>query len=185
MSGPPGPGLQQGRITASLPMITVPSSPQLINLGPSSISRGVLELSCPQALEGQQLLYVTRVTGLSNCTTSHPPNPQGLEVRGLGTGLGVRGPSRRWLGKVAGKLEEPSRVCLELGLRPLEGGPKAHRHLETLGGEKTVLCTALLSFCLKYPSLTSCPGVLLGPSLAPPPPESLPQSRSPGPQCLF
>lgn len=53
---------------------------ELINLGPSSISRGVLELSCPQALEGQQLLYVTRVTGLSNCTTSHPPNPQGLEL---------------------------------------------------------------------------------------------------------
>uniref|UniRef100_A0A8D0TV05 Integrin alpha-5 n=1 Tax=Sus scrofa TaxID=9823 RepID=A0A8D0TV05_PIG len=54
---------------------------ELINLGPSSISRGVLELSCPQALEGRQLLYVTRVTGLSNCTTSHPLNPQGLEVR--------------------------------------------------------------------------------------------------------
>ena len=89
----------------------MPSSPQLINLGPSSISRGVLELSCPQALEGQQLLYVTRVTGLSNCTTSHPPNPQGLEVRGLETGLGVRGPSQGWLGKVAGKLEEPSRMC--------------------------------------------------------------------------
>uniref|UniRef100_A0A5G2R957 Integrin alpha-5 n=1 Tax=Sus scrofa TaxID=9823 RepID=A0A5G2R957_PIG len=53
---------------------------ELINLGPSSISRGVLELSCPQALEGRQLLYVTRVTGLSNCTTSHPLNPQGLEL---------------------------------------------------------------------------------------------------------
>ncbi|XP_040343825.1 integrin alpha-5 [Herpailurus yagouaroundi] len=53
---------------------------ELINLGPSSISRGVLELSCPQALEGQQLLYMTRVTGLGNCTTSHPPNSQGLEL---------------------------------------------------------------------------------------------------------
>uniref|UniRef100_A0A673TK83 Integrin subunit alpha 5 n=1 Tax=Suricata suricatta TaxID=37032 RepID=A0A673TK83_SURSU len=53
---------------------------ELINLGPSSISRGVLELSCPRALEGQQLLYMTRVTGLGNCTTSHPPNSQGLEL---------------------------------------------------------------------------------------------------------
>lgn len=54
---------------------------QLINQGPSSISQGVLELSCPQALEGQQLLYVTRVTGLSNCTSNYTPNSQGLEVR--------------------------------------------------------------------------------------------------------
>ncbi|XP_021778953.2 integrin alpha-5 isoform X3 [Papio anubis] len=52
---------------------------ELINQGPSSISQGVLELSCPQALEGQQLLYVTRVTGL-NCTTNHPINPKGLEL---------------------------------------------------------------------------------------------------------
>uniref|UniRef100_A0A8C0T571 Integrin subunit alpha 5 n=1 Tax=Canis lupus familiaris TaxID=9615 RepID=A0A8C0T571_CANLF len=52
---------------------------ELINQGPSSISRGVLELSCPRTLEGQQLLYVTRVEGLSNCTSSHPPNPESLE----------------------------------------------------------------------------------------------------------
>uniref|UniRef100_A0A2I2YD42 Integrin alpha-5 n=1 Tax=Gorilla gorilla gorilla TaxID=9595 RepID=A0A2I2YD42_GORGO len=52
---------------------------ELINQGPSSISQGVLELSCPQALEGQQLLYVTRITGL-NCTTNHPINPKGLEL---------------------------------------------------------------------------------------------------------
>ena len=66
-------------------------SPQLINQGPSSISRGVLELSCPRTLEGQQLLYVTRVEGLSNCTSSHPPNPESLEVRGPETGLGRGG----------------------------------------------------------------------------------------------
>ncbi|XP_016835285.2 integrin alpha-5 isoform X1 [Cricetulus griseus] len=53
---------------------------ELINQGPSSISQGVLELSCPQALEGQQLLYVTRVTGLSNCTSNYTPNSQGLEL---------------------------------------------------------------------------------------------------------
>ncbi|XP_032204371.1 integrin alpha-5 isoform X2 [Mustela erminea] len=53
---------------------------ELINHGPSSISRGMLELSCPWTLEGQQLLYMTRVTGLANCTTSHSPNPQNLEL---------------------------------------------------------------------------------------------------------
>ncbi|XP_004716955.2 integrin alpha-5 [Echinops telfairi] len=58
---------------------------ELINRGPSSISHGTLELNCPQALEGQQLLYVTRVTGLSNCTASHPLNPQGLELHPEGS----------------------------------------------------------------------------------------------------
>uniref|UniRef100_A0A452U3P1 Integrin subunit alpha 5 n=1 Tax=Ursus maritimus TaxID=29073 RepID=A0A452U3P1_URSMA len=53
---------------------------ELINQGPSSISRGMLELSCPRTLEGQQLFYMTRVTGLGNCTASHPPNPQNLEL---------------------------------------------------------------------------------------------------------
>ncbi|XP_036312772.1 integrin alpha-5 isoform X3 [Pipistrellus kuhlii] len=53
---------------------------ELVNWGPSSISRAVLELSCPQRLEGQPLLYVTRFTGLSNCTSSHLPNPERLEL---------------------------------------------------------------------------------------------------------
>lgn len=53
---------------------------ELINLGPSSISQGVLEVRCPYALQNQSLLYVTRITGLSNCTTSHPPNPQSLKL---------------------------------------------------------------------------------------------------------
>lgn len=53
---------------------------ELINLGPSSISQGILELRCPYALQNQSLLYVTRVTGLSNCTTSHPLNLQGLKL---------------------------------------------------------------------------------------------------------
>uniref|UniRef100_A0A452S8C9 Integrin subunit alpha 5 n=1 Tax=Ursus americanus TaxID=9643 RepID=A0A452S8C9_URSAM len=67
---------------------------ELINQGPSSISRGMLELSCPRTLEGQQLFYMTRVTGLGNCTASHPPNPQNLEVRGLETGPPERQNSR-------------------------------------------------------------------------------------------
>ncbi|KAG3291758.1 integrin alpha-5 [Ictidomys tridecemlineatus] len=53
---------------------------ELINLGPSTISRGVLELSCPQAQEGQPFLYVTKVAGVSNCTSRYPPNPEGLEL---------------------------------------------------------------------------------------------------------
>lgn len=95
-------------------------SPQLINLGPSSISRGVLELSCPQTLEGQQLLYMTRFTGLSNCTSSHFPNSEHLEVRGLETGLWGE-PRLRGLVKVTGGLEEPMRMRLKLGLRPWKG----------------------------------------------------------------
>lgn len=88
-------------------------SPQLINQGPSSISRGMLELSCPRTLEGQQLFYMTRVTGLGNCTASHPPNPQNLEVRGLETGVGG--------GTMAGEVGEghrrpgrAKRMCLKL-----------------------------------------------------------------------
>lgn len=113
-------------------------SPQLINQGPSSISRGVLELSCPRTLEGQQLFYMTRVTGLGNCTTSHPPNPQNLEVRGLETGMGG--------GTMAGEVGEghqtpgrAKRMCLKLGL---EEGQKNHRHLKAMGGKKTPLRTA-------------------------------------------
>uniref|UniRef100_A0A452U345 Integrin subunit alpha 5 n=1 Tax=Ursus maritimus TaxID=29073 RepID=A0A452U345_URSMA len=86
---------------------------ELINQGPSSISRGMLELSCPRTLEGQQLFYMTRVTGLGNCTASHPPNPQNLEVRGLETGMGG--------GTMAGEVGEghrrpgrAKRMCLKL-----------------------------------------------------------------------
>ncbi|XP_051819509.1 integrin alpha-5 [Antechinus flavipes] len=53
---------------------------ELINHGPSSISRGILKLSCPLALDGQQLINVTSISGLSNCTTSHSPNPQDLKL---------------------------------------------------------------------------------------------------------
>ncbi|XP_004637988.1 integrin alpha-5 isoform X1 [Octodon degus] len=53
---------------------------ELINHGPSTISQGVLNISCPQTWEGHQLLYVTKVTGLTNCTTSHTPNLRGLKL---------------------------------------------------------------------------------------------------------
>lgn len=51
----------------------------------------MLELSCPQALEGQPLLYMTKVIGLSNCTSNYPLNTQGLQVRGLGDGVEMDG----------------------------------------------------------------------------------------------
>uniref|UniRef100_A0A6I8P3J7 Integrin subunit alpha 5 n=1 Tax=Ornithorhynchus anatinus TaxID=9258 RepID=A0A6I8P3J7_ORNAN len=53
---------------------------ELINMGPSSISRSVLELSCPQALDGQLLMYITRFSGLSNCTANYPLNRQNLQL---------------------------------------------------------------------------------------------------------
>lgn len=62
----------------------------------------MLELSCPQALEGQQLLYVTKVTGLSNCTSNYTPNSQGLEVRTWSwCGVEQWGYEAMGLGKVA------------------------------------------------------------------------------------
>lgn len=137
------------------------SSPQLINLGPSSISRGVLELSCPQALEGQQLLYMTRVTGLGNCTTSHPPNSQGLEVRGLETGMG-RGT------KVRGVEEGPwrpgrTRMCLKLRTEVTEQGAEGPQTPQGCGREKDHFIHSL-----EYPSLPSGPGIPLGPISVPP-----------------
>uniref|UniRef100_A0A6I8NL38 Integrin subunit alpha 5 n=1 Tax=Ornithorhynchus anatinus TaxID=9258 RepID=A0A6I8NL38_ORNAN len=60
---------------------------ELINMGPSSISRSVLELSCPQALDGQLLMYITRFSGLSNCTANYPLNRQNLQVRAWGWGF--------------------------------------------------------------------------------------------------
>lgn len=107
------PGSQWDRIVPFLLLIIALSSPQLINLGPSSISQGVLELSCPQTLEGQQLLYITKFTGLSNCTTSHLPNSEHLKVRGLEAGRWW-GPRLRDLRKVTSSLEESTKMCLKL-----------------------------------------------------------------------
>ncbi|XP_074081829.1 integrin alpha-5 isoform X2 [Macrotis lagotis] len=44
---------------------------ELINKGPSSISRGILKLSCPLALGDKQLIHVTKISGLGNCTSSN------------------------------------------------------------------------------------------------------------------
>ncbi|XP_042555010.1 integrin alpha-5 [Dipodomys spectabilis] len=104
---------------------------ELINLGPSSISQGVLELSCPHALEGQQLLYVTRVTGLSNCTASHLINPQGLELDPEGPShLQKReAPSRSTATSGAKVLKCPEAECLRLRC---ELGPLHRQESRTL-----------------------------------------------------
>lgn len=108
-------GSQEDRSPHLLLRVVVFPSPQLINHGPSSISRGMLELSCPWTLEGQQLLYMTRVTGLANCTTSHSPNPQNLEVRGLETGMGG-GTRIREVGEGHWRPGKAKRLSLKLGL---------------------------------------------------------------------
>ncbi|CAJ0959146.1 unnamed protein product [Ranitomeya imitator] len=54
---------------------------ELANLGPSSISHGVLTLSCPIVHNQEQTMYVMNysVQGLGNCTTSQPLNPFQLQ----------------------------------------------------------------------------------------------------------
>ncbi|KAM9319904.1 integrin alpha-5 [Gastrophryne carolinensis] len=53
---------------------------ELANLGPSTISHGVLTLSCP-VVHNKELMYVMNysVQGLKNCNTSHPVNPRQLQ----------------------------------------------------------------------------------------------------------
>ncbi|KAG8585374.1 hypothetical protein GDO81_005000 [Engystomops pustulosus] len=54
---------------------------ELANLGPSSISHGVLTLRCPIFHNHDQVMYVMNysVQGLGNCTTSQPLNPLKLQ----------------------------------------------------------------------------------------------------------
>ncbi|ETE67113.1 Integrin alpha-5, partial [Ophiophagus hannah] len=50
-----------------------------VNDGPSAISEGVLDISCPLRVQGRPVLYVTRYTVLANCTSSSPINPSRLQ----------------------------------------------------------------------------------------------------------
>ncbi|MEE6472011.1 hypothetical protein FKM82_009436 [Ascaphus truei] len=54
---------------------------ELVNLGPSSVSHGVVELSCPMRLHREHVMYVMKysVQGLGNCTSSHPTNTLHLQ----------------------------------------------------------------------------------------------------------
>uniref|UniRef100_A0A8C0IMI2 Integrin subunit alpha 5 n=1 Tax=Chelonoidis abingdonii TaxID=106734 RepID=A0A8C0IMI2_CHEAB len=48
---------------------------ELVNEGPSTISHGVLELSCPMSFQGKPVMYVTRYSVPANCTSGQPVNP--------------------------------------------------------------------------------------------------------------
>ncbi|XP_075055341.1 integrin alpha-5 [Mixophyes fleayi] len=54
---------------------------ELANLGPSSISHGVLTLSCPMTHNEEHVMYVMNysVQGLANCTTTQKVNPLQLQ----------------------------------------------------------------------------------------------------------
>ncbi|KAM9115058.1 integrin alpha-5 [Pangshura tecta] len=53
---------------------------ELVNEGPSTISHGVLELSCPMSFHGKSVMYVTRYSVPANCTSSQPVNPLKLQL---------------------------------------------------------------------------------------------------------
>ncbi|XP_013928490.1 PREDICTED: integrin alpha-5-like [Thamnophis sirtalis] len=53
---------------------------QFVNEGPSAISEGVLDLSCPLRVQGRAVLYITRYTVQANCTSSSPINPSRLQL---------------------------------------------------------------------------------------------------------
>uniref|UniRef100_A0A8C3ID57 Integrin subunit alpha 5 n=1 Tax=Chrysemys picta bellii TaxID=8478 RepID=A0A8C3ID57_CHRPI len=53
---------------------------ELVNEGPSTISHGVLELSCPMSFQGKPVMYVTRYSVPANCTSSQPINPLKLQL---------------------------------------------------------------------------------------------------------
>nr|XP_033793127.1 integrin alpha-5 [Geotrypetes seraphini] len=53
---------------------------ELVNIGPSSISHGMLELRCPMKFQNEQVMYVMHYSTqrLMNCTSSHPINERNL-----------------------------------------------------------------------------------------------------------
>ncbi|KAG8129662.1 hypothetical protein E2320_016349 [Naja naja] len=53
---------------------------EFVNDGPSAISEGVLDISCPLRVQGRPVLYVTRYTVPANCTSSSPINPSHLQL---------------------------------------------------------------------------------------------------------
>ncbi|XP_074836404.1 integrin alpha-5 isoform X1 [Carettochelys insculpta] len=53
---------------------------ELVNEGPSTISHGVLDLSCPMSFQGKPVMYVTRYSVPANCSSSQPVNPLKLQL---------------------------------------------------------------------------------------------------------
>ncbi|XP_042305701.1 LOW QUALITY PROTEIN: integrin alpha-5 [Sceloporus undulatus] len=52
---------------------------EFVNDGPSAISEGILDISCPLQMQGRPVMYVTRYMVQANCTSSHPINPSRLQ----------------------------------------------------------------------------------------------------------
>ena len=67
-----------------------PRCPQVVNEGPSAISHGTLELSCPLALGDRPLLYIVGHSGPRNCSASHSLDRMQLAVRMWGREWGHR-----------------------------------------------------------------------------------------------
>ncbi|XP_044299012.1 integrin alpha-5-like isoform X2 [Varanus komodoensis] len=53
---------------------------QFVNDGPSSISEGILDVSCPYQMQGRDVMYVTHYIVPANCTSSHSVNPSHLQL---------------------------------------------------------------------------------------------------------
>ncbi|XP_026529587.1 integrin alpha-5 [Notechis scutatus] len=53
---------------------------EFVNDGPSAISEGVLDLSCPLQVQGRAVLYVTHYMVRANCTSNSPINPLHLQL---------------------------------------------------------------------------------------------------------
>ncbi|XP_068853607.1 LOW QUALITY PROTEIN: integrin alpha-5 [Aphelocoma coerulescens] len=85
---------------------------EVVNEGPSAISQGTLELSCPLGHRGHPLLYVTGHSGLPNCSASHPLDPLRLAEQEQSPGPHVL--QRRDTGDTGDTLGCPETECFRL-----------------------------------------------------------------------
>uniref|UniRef100_A0A8D0DJ81 Integrin subunit alpha 5 n=1 Tax=Salvator merianae TaxID=96440 RepID=A0A8D0DJ81_SALMN len=53
---------------------------EFVNEGPSAISEGILDISCPLRMHGRAVMYITRYVVPANCTSSHLINPLHLQL---------------------------------------------------------------------------------------------------------
>ncbi|XP_077779873.1 integrin alpha-5 isoform X1 [Podarcis muralis] len=53
---------------------------EFLNDGPSAISEGILDISCPLRTQGRAVMYMTRYVAQANCTSSHLLNPSRLQL---------------------------------------------------------------------------------------------------------
>ncbi|XP_061470570.1 integrin alpha-5 isoform X2 [Rhineura floridana] len=60
---------------------------EFVNEGPSAISEGILDISCPLRMQGRAVMYVTRYMVPANCTSSHVINPSRLQLEQIPTPL--------------------------------------------------------------------------------------------------